>query len=723
MEAAFFSMSAVFSSLHPTLQGIIAGRLGWDDLRPVQEEACRAAAEGRDLLVVAGTAGGKTEAALIPVIDAVLKGGLPGVACLCLSPLKALINDQEERLLEICTPAGISVAKWHGDVGKGERSWSGGDPPHVLVTTPESLEVILLDSSLRPDLVRLRFVVVDEVHAFAADLRGVQIRFLLDRLDRLAGRPLQRIGLSATVGNPDEILAWLSGPGRKAGLVASPVRPGKKQFTFTIVSGKEEQAAAVAGLVAGRRALVFVRSRSEAERLAAALEGRVNRLSVHHSSLSAAMRRQAEESLSTSSSCVICTSTLELGIDIGGLDLVVQVGPPASVSSFLQRLGRTGRRGGPARMAFVLGSDLDLLLAAGTIEAAARRKVEPLRPPTLPYTVYIQQLLLALVGAGRLPRRSLLSSLSSSPAFAGISPDDAEAIVDHLLSTGHLAADGPFLMPGPAAERDFSRSHWSDLLSVFATGAAFRALTPEGDEVGDLDARFVAGGAGTVCTLGGRRWRIIALDPDHRIATVVGEGGGARTSDRRPFWSGTGAPMSPVIARSVQGILARGRSSLPLTNREQAAIRGIASEIGAGIPAEGFFVTEYSEGIFVLSCYGGRFNRMLASLLAQVLGDGPKIRACDLCLLVDGVTGPDPAGEVCDALCAVRNWPATAIAEALPLPEAADWKFGLLLPPSLFARMVAVDVHACDTFAAFLAAAPVHAGEETISGASTPDFR
>jgi ATP-dependent Lhr-like helicase len=722
MKTALFSMSAVFSSLHPTLQGILAGRLGWDDLRPVQEAACQAAADGRDLLVVAGTAGGKTEAALIPVIDAVLKGGLPGVACLCLSPLKALINDQEERMLEICTPAGLSVGKWHGDVGKGDRSWSGGDPPHILITTPESLEVILLDPSLRSDLAHLRFVVVDEIHVFAADLRGVQIRCLLDRLDSLAARPLQRIGLSATVGNPAEILAWLSGPGRESGLVASPVSPGKKQFSFTLASGREEQATAVAGLVAGKRALVFVRSRSEAEGLATALEGRVGRLSVHHSSLSAAMRREAEDSLSTPSSCVICTSTLELGIDIGGLDLVVQVGPPASVSSFLQRLGRTGRRGGAARMAFVLGSDLDLLLAVGAIEAAARREVEPLRPPALPYTVFIQQLLLALVGAGRLPRHSLISSLLSSPVFAGISPDDAGAIVDHLLSTGYLAADGPFLMPGPTAEKDFSRSHWSALLSVFATGAAFRALTPEGEEVGDLDARFVAGGVGTVCTLGGRRWRIIALDAGHHIATVVREGGGSRASDRRPFWSGGGAPMSPVIAHSVQGILARGRSSLPLGRKEQASIRGIAAGIGACIPVEGFLVSECSDGIFVLSCRGGRFNRLLASLLLQILGDGPKVRVSDLCIIVEGITGPDPAGEVYDALCTVRALSAAAIAAALPLPDPSEWKFGTLIPPPLFARMVGADVHDCDTLAATLAAAPIRAGEETISGASTPDF-
>jgi ATP-dependent Lhr-like helicase len=681
-------------------------------LRPVQEAAALAAAEGNDLLVVAGTAGGKTEASLIPVIDAVLKGGLSGVCCICLSPLKALINDQEERMLAICTPAGLSVRKWHGDVPKGERSWGGGDPPHMLLTTPESLEVILLDPALAAALRNLRFVIVDEVHAFAGDLRGVQLRCLLDRLDRAAGRPLGRIGLSATLGNPQEVLAWFSGrPGR---LVAVPSPPGKKQFSF-LVTDRSGLADAVSRLVSGRRALVFVRSRSEAEALSSSLAGTIENLSVHHSSIPPAARKAAEASLAgPGPACVICTSTLELGIDIGGLDLVVQVGPPPSVSSFLQRLGRTGRRGSPARMAFVLADDLDLLVSAATVEAAMRREVEPLRPPALPYTVFVQQLLLTLLKARRAPGRGVTASLLSSAAFAGIGEEDAGAIVDHLLAEGYLSADGAFLMLGPAAERTVARDHGRDLLSVFAGAGAFRALTPEGEEAGDLDPRFVAGGIGTVCTLGGRRWRIIALDGDHRIATVVPEGGGPRSSDRRPFWSGTGAPMSPTVARSVQRLLARGSSSLPLGRREQAAISGIAGEIGGSIPPEGFLVRERADGIFVLSCQGGRFNRALAALLGRALGDGPKIRFSDLWLVVSGVTGPDPAGEVWDALFAVQGWPSADIAAALPLPAPEDWKFGPLLPTPLFAGMVRADHDDCPALAVLLARTPLHPLREDI---------
>ncbi|QYZ79566.1 DEAD/DEAH box helicase [Methanofollis formosanus] len=695
-------MSSVYAALHPTLKNVLAHRLGWTDLRPVQEEACRAAAEGADLLVVAGTAGGKTEAALIPVVDAALKGGYPGVVCLCLFPLKALINDQAARVEEFCTPAGLSVTRWHGDVGRGERSWAGGDPPHLLLTTPESLEVILLDKGLRTALKNLRFVIVDELHAFAGDLRGVQVRCLLDRLDEVAGRPLQRIGLSATVGNPDEILDWFSGPGRRRRIVAVPAPPGKKQFSFTVARDREERARAVARLVAGQRALVFVGSRSQAEGLAGDLADKVERLSVHHSSLSPAMRRAAEESLGgVGSPCVICTSTLELGIDIGGLDLVVQVGPPPSVSSFLQRLGRTGRRGTPARMAFVLGDGLDLLIAVATVEAAANHEVEPLVPPRAPYPVLVQQLFLALLARGRAPSPSLVAHLCRFTPFKGME-SEVRLILEHLLDTGHLVADRNVLMLGPEAERTLSRSHWVDLLSVFAPAAAYRALTPEGEAVGDLDARFVAGGAGTVCTLGGRRWRVIALDHDYQIATVVPAGGSPAASDRRPFWSGTGAPLSPVVAASVRRLLGRGRSVLPLSRAEQATVGGFAQEIGAAVPQDRFLVLERSEGIVVLSFHGGRFNRVLAAVLSTVLPDGPKVRPADLWLLIEGMTGPDPAGEVAAALDATKALEEDEVTAALPFPDPEEWKFGPLLPREIFARMAAADRHDSQGFVSIM---------------------
>ena len=226
-------MSSVYEGLHESLQSVLLQRLGWSELRDVQEQTCRAVWSGSDVLVLAPTAGGKTEAALIPVTDIMLKEGCRGVACIYISPLKALINDQEGRFLTFAVPTGLEVQKWHGDVPKGDRAWAAGEPPHFLMITPESLEVLMLERKLMADLKNLRFVVIDEVHAFVESERGIHLRCLLDRLDKVAGRNVQRIGLSATVGNPEDVLGWLSAPGRAQEVVRVPVPPREKKFSFT----------------------------------------------------------------------------------------------------------------------------------------------------------------------------------------------------------------------------------------------------------------------------------------------------------------------------------------------------------------------------------------------------------------------------------------------------------------------------------------------------------
>jgi len=195
-------VNGIFQGLHGTLQEVLAHRLGWSDLREVQSRAYEAATLGNDVMVIAPTAGGKTEAALIPVLDHILKEGSPGVACIYVSPLKALINDQEERFRSFCTPTGLEVRMWHGDVPRGDRAWTDGEPPHILMITPESLEVLMREGILSRDLSHARFVIIDELHAFVESERGAHLRVLLERLDRMAGRHVQRIGLSATVGNP-----------------------------------------------------------------------------------------------------------------------------------------------------------------------------------------------------------------------------------------------------------------------------------------------------------------------------------------------------------------------------------------------------------------------------------------------------------------------------------------------------------------------------------------
>ena len=244
------------------------------------------------MLVIAPTAGGKSEAALIPVMDDILKHGRSGIACLYLSPLKALINDQEERFAAFCTPTSLTVTKWHGDVPKGDRSWKEGEPPHFLMITPESLEVLLQERQGRSGNVRA--IIIDELHAFVETDRGVQIKVLLDRMDGITGRKVQRIGLSATTGNPEEVLAWLS-DGRGSGAGCRPRTAKREAVQFLNRARGTETDRCARGDCSGEKSLVFVNSRSVAEHLAQALKGRVRNLHIHHSSLSPSTRKSAED--------------------------------------------------------------------------------------------------------------------------------------------------------------------------------------------------------------------------------------------------------------------------------------------------------------------------------------------------------------------------------------------------------------------------------------------
>ncbi len=400
-------VSSVFSVLHESLQQVLAQRLEWTELRDVQERAYGAVVAGSDVLVIAPTAGGKSEAALIPVMDDILKNGRTGVTCLYISPLKALINDQEDRFRTFCIPTSLSVMKWHGDVAKGDRHWKDGEPPHFLMITPESLEVLLQEKDLSSDLRKVRTIIIDELHAFVESERGVHLKVLLDRMDHITRRQIQRIGLSATAGNPEEVLAWLSDGRHKAELVAIPSPPREKQFQFIVEPEEKDRIDALARIVKGKKALVFVNSRSVAEQLMKASAGRIQNLHIHHSSLAPATKKASEEAFtSQDGACIICTSTLELGIDIGDLDVVVQVGPPNSVSSFLQRMGRSGRRGKSAYVAWLLQDPCELVCSLAIIECAIGRKVENLVPLMRPYNVLLQQIFLTVHNHSRISRRS-----------------------------------------------------------------------------------------------------------------------------------------------------------------------------------------------------------------------------------------------------------------------------------------------------------------------------
>jgi ATP-dependent Lhr-like helicase len=699
---------SVFPTLHESLQSVLLQRLGWSELREVQEQTYRAVRAGRDVLVLAPTAGGKTEAALIPVTDTILKEGSRGIACLYLSPLKALINDQEGRFLAFSVPAGLEVQKWHGDVPRGDRAWVAGEPPHFLMITPESLEVLLLERKLTADLKNLKFIVIDEVHSFAESERGVHLRCLIDRLDRLSGRKIQKIGLSATVGNPEEVLAWLSEKDRPQEVVRVPVPPREKRFSFTVEPDEGRRMNALVRVVSGKKAIVFVNSRSDAEKVMKSLRGRVRELLVHHSSLSPEMRKEAEVAFSREgSACIVCTSSLELGIDIGDLDIVAQLGAPHSVSSFLQRMGRSGRRGKPPYVAFILPSPCELLCTVAVIECASRKEVEPLVPLKRPYNVLVQQLLLELIKTSRISGKRLSGSLIRLAPFRAIPPAVLDGVIRHLKSEGYLVSDGEMLMPGPRLESEYGQSNWRDLYSVIPGAGEFRAVTPEGEVVGRLDARFVTSTQSAHFQLGGKNWTMVKCDDaQNRVIVVPGsvQKGGI-------FWTGGENGFSPVVCRGIARIIARGESDLPLPAGVGEHLQRIISTMPEGYKQGDIAVREFEgtrgTGVMLVAFRGRVFGKLFSSLLSHALGSRARVRYDDFSLTVRGLRGDHLAnrvGATAEEICRYRT---EEVMDLLPVPGPEAWKFGRLVPRGLFREMVLADRYHVDEFMTELAAARV----------------
>jgi ATP-dependent Lhr-like helicase len=292
-----------------------------------------------------------------------------------------------------------------------KRGGSSNDVADCLLTTPESLEVMLVSkrSSSHSLFKSLRVVIVDEIHSFAGDDRGWHLLSLLERLTKIAGRELQCVGLSATIGNSQDLLVWLSGQCEGGGTVIEPesASPSHSDVQLDFAGNIDNAALVIARLHRGEKRLVFTDSRSQAEQVAARLRRLGVNTFVSHSSLSAEERRRAQEAFSSGSDCVIvATSTLELGVDVGDLDRVIQIDAPATVSSFLQRMGRSGRRAGTASNFLFLATSRPMLLrSAGLIELWTAGYIEPVQPPPAPFHVLAQQIMaLALQegGVGRL---------------------------------------------------------------------------------------------------------------------------------------------------------------------------------------------------------------------------------------------------------------------------------------------------------------------------------
>lgn len=625
-----------FDRLCPALQYHVANTLGWQDLRPVQQLTIDALLDGHNAVVLAPTAGGKTEAAFFPLLSEMDRHDWAPVSVLYLSPIKALLNNQDSRIQHYAALLGRRAFTWHGDVGPTARKRFLRDPCDILLTTPESVEAMLMSSRVpaRALFAGLQAVIIDEVHAFADDDRGAHLASLLERLVAYAQRDICRIGLSATVGNPATILSWLAGSSKRQGQVVDP--GGNRQpphLTLDWVGDLDNAARVIDQLHRGRKRLVFVDSRRKVEQLGQRLDRQACETYLIHGSLAAAQRQFSERMFAEGTQCVIvATSAMELGIDIGDLDHVLQIDGPGSVASFLQRMGRTGRRPGTqANCTFLCTASAGLLEAAAIIQLFREGYVEPVDPHPAASHIYAHQLMALSLQQGGVAISDVDAWLGKARAFVDLTQDTRDAILQHMLAQNILASQAGRLWLGPDGERLYGRRNFAELYAVFSTP---RIITVRwgGRDLGSVDGQFLAtlqdAQGQSAFSLGGRPWKVLSIDWSRGICAV-------EPAQYAPAarWSGRPQFLSYALCQAMRRVLIGQEHDPAWSQRAAASIQTMRDEhpFLHDHPAP---LTELpNEGIRWWTFAGGRANTLLARMLEAALGGRCVVRNTSIDLL------------------------------------------------------------------------------------------
>ena len=615
--------AAAYSLLHPGVQKAIFRR-GWKELHHIQVEAINALL-GRDghLLICAQTAGGKTEAAFLPIISRLAENPRPSVQALYVGPLVALINDQFSRLETLCADVEMPVHRWHGAASATEKRKLRDTPGGILLITPESLESNFINYGvhLRRIYAELDFIVIDELHSFLSSVRGVHLRSLLARLSAATGRKPRIVGLSATLGDPqgarafiapdapdtvsiitgtgdqavkfgikaylrreevagDKMRRWIPSAALDAATALTPeqardshpfgkVRESENEISSEKTDELDDIAADILETCADGTNLVFGNAKQGLEILADRLHARVKELRlprdpfhVHHGSLSKDVREETEAILKSGlPATVLCSSTLEMGIDIGSVRRVAQLDPPWSVASMRQRLGRSGRRAGEAAVMRIYSRDesphasstLTDLLFPKLLRAIALSRLmfakwlEPHDGDRLDLSTLVHQILSCLRETGGMPTAALFTVLVKDGAFRNVSEAMFRGVLRSLggkqiieqMPTGELIL-------APAGERITAER---DFYAAFASSEEF-VVRHETHEIGKLQSSLVPPIGGNII-LGGRRWLVTLIDSIAKTVWVQPTKGG-----KAPVFLGTAGEIHTRIVEEMAATLA-----------------------------------------------------------------------------------------------------------------------------------------------------------------------
>ncbi|HIJ16844.1 MAG TPA: DEAD/DEAH box helicase [Thermoplasmata archaeon] len=621
-----------FAHLDPRLNEFLRGQGIVEPTEP-QRKAIPAILSSEHLLLVAPTGIGKTEAAMLPILTLLAKEKGPGIKCLYVTPLRALNRDLLKRLKEMGNSVGVKVAVRHGDTPQSERTAQSKSPPDVMITTPETLQLLFTGRNLRRHLANVRHVVIDEIHELAEDERGAQLAVGLERLVGIAGE-FQRIGLSATVGSVNEVSGFLAGMGRD---VVDLKVSAAKEMVISVESpqvGQDDKALAtrlqtdekhVAAmrrcreLIEGHNStLFFVNTRDYAEALGVRyhLWDEAFSVGVHHGSLSKDIRVQMEDDFKEERlKALICTSSLELGIDISSADFTIQFNSPRQVTRLIQRVGRAGHKHYETSTGSVITTT-----PAETAESLviARRamleELERYRIRQNPLGVLANQLVAMTLTEPKVDQDWAYSTIKRSYPFRSLLKADFDEVL-RLLAELHILWNDETTFK----KKTNGMRHFFDNISMIPDERTYRIREVSSRRViGTLDESFVASYAEPYATFvaRGRTWRVIEVGEDEVMVEQVREIGAT------PSWIGEEIPVPYEVAQEVGAM----RRLLPMDiypadgTTKKEVVDWVARQKDLPVPTDKLVTVEQGDGVIVINCcFGSRVNETLAKLITTLL--------------------------------------------------------------------------------------------------------
>ena len=675
-----------------------------------QEKTIPKILEGKNVLLISPTATGKTEAAFLPVLSMLLQAPkTPGIKVLYITPLRALNRDMLERMEWWCNNLDIKLAVRHGDTELKERTRQSRSPPDILITTPETLQAILSGWLLRQHLQSLRWVIIDEVHELADSKRGSQMSLALERIRTLIGKDFQMIGLSATIGSPDKVAQFLVGDKRSVEIIRVPVaklvklkilfpKPTEEDVRLAGKLYTHPEVAARLRIIRDymtkyKSVLLFTNTRSISEVLASRIKvWDVDfPVSIHHGSLAKPSRIAAEKGLKSGDlKGLIATSSLELGIDVGRIDLVIQYMSPRQVTRLIQRVGRAGHTYGHVAEGIVIGMDSDDTLEALVIaRMALKEELEPVEIPPKPFDALTHQIAGLLLKTRRLEFSEILELARNAYPYEDLTMEDVEKLLKYMHGRFPRLAWVSFedkVVLKPSRTKALFE-YYFDNLSMIPEEKQFLVLDESTDtSIGVLDEAFMAeyGKAGTKFIIRGSPWQIIHTTEDKVYVRPVDDPTGAI-----PSWIGEEIPVPYNVAQElaklrgfVEEKMVNGLSSKEVAvllsekypadeETIQRAIAETVEQVNAGIllPTEKRIVLEdWEEFVIIHANFGSLTNRALAQLLGQVLseklGQGIVVQHDPYRIFVQTI-GAANADRIIEVLREIVQMPEQAVRETL----------------------------------------------------------